>query len=47
MLPQKNGVAEGEEYYVSYLINDELHDMIRGAELRNVNYVLEAMPDED
>jgi hypothetical protein len=39
-LVERNGHPEVEEEYMAYLINEELHAMIHGAEDRNVNHTL-------
>jgi hypothetical protein len=45
-LVERNGVAaEDDDGFIAYLINEELHAMIRGAGVRNNNHVLEPMPE--
>ena len=45
-LVEHNDVQEQEDDYEGYLINSELHDMIRGAAQFNKDNVLLPHPDE-
>lgn len=44
-LVERDGIIDHDDELIGYIINDELHDMIRGADSHNKNYVLERQPE--